>query len=194
MQEILDAILNDASGPELQGLPLPETFRAATVHKDDVELFAGLLSEEKDPKKSIHIDQVPIPELAPDEARVLRFLATAGAQPAVDVRAGKTPLTGSQMVAPGLSMIGAESGIRWMERLPAYLNNLFRLGLIWFSREPIENPLVYQVLEAQPDVLEAMRRAGRGKTIRRSIHLTPFGEDFCRVCLPLRGTVEEPKP
>src|SRR5438309_3488246 len=71
MQEILDAILNDASGPELQGLPLPGTFRAATVHKEDVELFAGLLSEEKDPKKSIHIDQVPIPELAPDEAFVV---------------------------------------------------------------------------------------------------------------------------
>src|SRR4051812_28119553 len=70
MQEILDAILNDASGPELQAIPLPETFRAATVHKDDVELFAGMLSEEKDPKKSIHIDQVPIPELAPDEAVV----------------------------------------------------------------------------------------------------------------------------
>jgi len=76
MQEILDAILNDASGPELQGLPLPETFRAATVHKEDVELFAGLLSEEKDPKKSIHIDQVPIPELAPDEA-VVAVMASA---------------------------------------------------------------------------------------------------------------------
>src|SRR2546430_14839190 len=70
MKETLDATLNDASGPELQELPLPETFRAATVHKDDVELFAGLLSEEEDPKKSVHIDQVPIPELAPDEAVV----------------------------------------------------------------------------------------------------------------------------
>jgi len=76
MQEILDAILNDVSGPELAELPLPETFRAATVHKDDVELFAGLLSEEKDPKKSIHIDQVPIPELAPDEA-VVAVMASA---------------------------------------------------------------------------------------------------------------------
>src|SRR5919206_7179 len=76
MQEILDAILSDASGPELQALPLPETFRAATVHKEDVELFAGLLSEEKAPKKSIHIDQVPIPELAPDEA-VVAVMASA---------------------------------------------------------------------------------------------------------------------
>src|SRR5579884_1917169 len=76
MQEILDAILNDASGPELQAIPLPETFRAATVHKEDVDLFAGMLSEEKDPKKSIHIDQVPIPELAPDEA-VVAVMASA---------------------------------------------------------------------------------------------------------------------
>src|SRR5687767_6119465 len=76
MQEILEAILANASGPELEGLPLPETFRAATVHKEDVELFAGLLSEEKDPKKSIHIDQVPIPELAPDEA-VVAVMASA---------------------------------------------------------------------------------------------------------------------
>src|SRR2546421_8411801 len=76
MQEILDAILNDASGPELQELPLPETFRAATVQKDDVELSAGLLSEEKDPKKSVHIAQVPIPELAPDEA-VVAVMASA---------------------------------------------------------------------------------------------------------------------
>jgi hypothetical protein len=41
------------------------------------------------------------------------------------------------------------------------------------------------VLEAQPDVVEAKRSGGRAKTVRRSILLTPFGEDFCRVCLPL---------
>jgi hypothetical protein len=65
------------------------------------------------------------------------------------------------------------------------LNNLERLGLIWFSREPIENPIAYQVLEAQPEVMEAIKRAPRARTIQRSINLTPFGEDFCRVCLPL---------
>jgi Abortive infection alpha len=122
--------------------------------------------------------------LAPDEARILRFLAEDGPQPAVDVRAHKALNVGSDLVAPGLSMIGAEAGARYLDRIPAYLNNLYRLGLIWFSREPLEDPLEYQVLEAQPDVIEAMREAGRAKTVRRSIHLTPFGEDFCRVCLP----------
>jgi hypothetical protein len=124
-------------------------------------------------------------QLAPDEARILRLLATRGAQAAVDVRAGKALGIGSEMVAPGLNMIGAEAGCRYLDRVPAYLNNLYRLGLIWFSREPLPDPLDYQVLEAQPDVIEAKRAGGRAKTIRRSIALTPFGEDFCRVCLPL---------
>jgi hypothetical protein len=26
---------------------------------------------------------------------------------------------------------------------------------------------------------------GRSKTVRRSIQLTPFGDDFCEACLPL---------
>jgi hypothetical protein len=68
--------------------------------------------------------------------------------------------------------------------VPSYLNNQERLGLIWFSREPLEDPLSYQVLEAQPEVLTAMGKA-RSKTIRRSIRLTPFGEDFCDACLPM---------
>jgi Abortive infection alpha len=124
--------------------------------------------------------------LAPDEGRILRLLALEGPQPAVDVRVGK-PLNvlSSELVAPGLSMIGSQAGCRYLDRVHAYLNNLYRLGLIWFSREPLRDPLRYQVLEAQPDVVEALRTAGRGKTIRRTIHLTPFGEDFCRVCLPL---------
>lgn len=124
-------------------------------------------------------------ELAPDEARILRLLCTDGPQPSVDVRTAGTPMTsiGSTMVAPGLSMIGAHAGVRYIERVPAYLNNLFRLGLVWFSREPVEDLVRYQVLEAQPDVAAALREAGRGKTIRRSIHLTPFGQDFCHVAL-----------
>ena len=124
-------------------------------------------------------------QLAPDEARILRLLASEGPQPAVDVRtAGPLALARSELVAPGLNMIGPAAGIKHNARLKAYLNNLYRLGLIWFSREPLPDPLEYQVLEAQPDVAEAMEEAGRGKTVRRSIHLTEFGEDFCKLVLP----------
>jgi hypothetical protein len=124
-------------------------------------------------------------ELLPDEARVLRLLHEGGPQPAVDVRAGALPLNATtELIAPGLTMIGAEAGCRRPERVPAYLNNLYRLGLVWFSREPVPGQSAYQVLEAQPDVIEALKSKGRGRTVRRSIHLTPFGEDFCVRVLP----------
>ena len=138
-------------------------------------------------------------ELAPDEARILRLLCTAGAQASVDVREAKPLGIASGLIEGGINMIGTEAGCRFLERVPAYLNNLYRLGLIWFSREPLEDPMRYQVLEAQPEVLTAMGRS-RSKTIRRSIRLTPFGEDFCDVCLPMNVTaemdvlVEEPEP
>lgn len=124
-------------------------------------------------------------ELAPDEARILRLLASDGAQPSVDVRATNLIGVATDLIEPGLNMIGAQAGCRHRDRVPAYLNNLERLGLIWFSREPIENPISYQVLEAQPEVMAAIKHASRAKTIQRSIKLTPFGEDFCQVCLPL---------
>ncbi len=95
-------------------------------------------------------------ELAPDEARVLLLLLEHGPQPSVDVRTGgPIGMVSSQLIAPGLTMIGARAGCRYVEQVPAYLNNLFRLGLVWFSREPVRDPMDYQVLEAQPDVLGA---------------------------------------
>src|SRR5204862_4647295 len=70
-------------------------------------------------------------ELAPDEGRILRLLAIEGPQPAVDVRTARPLNIGTELVAPGLNMIGAEAGCRYVERVHAYLNNLHRLGLIW---------------------------------------------------------------
>jgi hypothetical protein len=123
-------------------------------------------------------------ELAPDEARILLLLLEKGPQPSVDVRTGgPIGMVSSQLIAPGLTMIGARSGARYPDQVPAYLNNLHRLGLVWFSREPLRDPLEYQVVEAQPDVLAAMHSVKFAKVVRRSIHLTPFGEDFCRTVL-----------
>jgi hypothetical protein len=128
-------------------------------------------------------------QLAPDEGRILRLLALEGPQPAIDIRTGGAlgvGVVGTELVALGLTMIGPESGCRHPDHIQSYLNNLERLGLIWFSREPLSDTTRYQVLEAQPEALEAMSRAGRaGRTVRRSIALTPFGEDFCETCLPL---------
>ena len=129
-------------------------------------------------------------DLAPDEARILRLLAVDGPQPTVDVRTSRPLKIGSELVAPGLNMIGAEAGARYPDRVLSYLNNLFRLGLVWFSREPVKERSRYQVLEAQPDVTDAVKAAGHARTVRRSVHLTPFGEDFCELCFGIAGRAD----
>ena len=67
MQHILDAIQADATADEIAALEIPESYRAAYVTRDDQHMFEDRESWEKDPRDSIHIDEVPTPELAPDE-------------------------------------------------------------------------------------------------------------------------------
>jgi crotonyl-CoA reductase len=49
---------------------VPATYRGVTVHADETTMFAGLPSREKDPRRSLHLDEVPTPELGPGEALV----------------------------------------------------------------------------------------------------------------------------
>lgn len=124
-------------------------------------------------------------ELAPDESRILRLLASEGPQPVVDVRALNLIGVGSQLVAAELSMVGPEAGVRHVDRMPEYVINLQRLALIEFADEPVSDPIRYQVLEAQPEVLETIKEASRAKTEHRSLRLTAFGQSFCDMVLPL---------
>ncbi|WP_424188890.1 crotonyl-CoA carboxylase/reductase [Actinokineospora sp. G85] len=69
MQKILDAIQNDELDA-IGSLPVPESYKGITVHADEAEMFQGLQSWEKDPRKSLHLDEVATPELGPGEALV----------------------------------------------------------------------------------------------------------------------------
>jgi crotonyl-CoA reductase len=71
VKQILDAILAGDTSPEaFAALELPESYRAVTVHKDEAEMFEGLPSREKDPRSSLHVEDVALPELGPGEAYV----------------------------------------------------------------------------------------------------------------------------
>ncbi|HEX8520121.1 MAG TPA: crotonyl-CoA carboxylase/reductase [Pseudonocardia sp.] len=75
MQEILDAVLaghHDA----LAALDVPDHYRAVTVHADEVAMFEGIPSREKDPRKSLHVEDVATPELGPGEA-IVAVMASA---------------------------------------------------------------------------------------------------------------------
>ena len=77
MQQLIDAITSGEATPEdFAALPVPETYRAITVHEDEVDMFEGVPSREKDPRKSLHLDDVPLPEIGPGEA-IVAVMASA---------------------------------------------------------------------------------------------------------------------
>jgi crotonyl-CoA reductase len=69
VNEIRDAILADQLDA-VGGLAVPESYRAVLVRRDEQDMFAGLPTKEKDPRKSLHVESVPTPALGPGEAIV----------------------------------------------------------------------------------------------------------------------------
>ncbi|HEX4250914.1 MAG TPA: Abi-alpha family protein [Pseudonocardia sp.] len=125
--------------------------------------------------------------LTPDEARVLRFLAVAGPQPAIDIRT-RTPFgVGSELLAGDVNLIAEMAGCTWPERDQHYLANLSRLGLVRFSEEAVTDRRRYAFVEAQPKATEPMERVKKARTIYRSIFLSVFGHQFCDICFDLAG-------
>ncbi|HEY3702593.1 MAG TPA: crotonyl-CoA carboxylase/reductase, partial [Acidimicrobiales bacterium] len=70
MRDILEAIQAGALGDQLGALPIPDSYRAALVRKSETGMFEGMESADKDPRRSLHVEEVAVPELAPDEAYV----------------------------------------------------------------------------------------------------------------------------
>jgi crotonyl-CoA reductase len=71
MKEIRDAIVaGDTPAEAFASIEIPDSYRAVTVRKDETDMFEGLDTSDKDPRKSLHVDEVPVPELGPGEALV----------------------------------------------------------------------------------------------------------------------------
>ena len=71
MKAILEAILaGDTPSEEYASLTVPESYRGVVVRKDEQGMFEGLTTRDKDPRKALHVDEVPTPELGPGEALV----------------------------------------------------------------------------------------------------------------------------
>jgi hypothetical protein len=126
-------------------------------------------------------------ELLPDEARILRFLGVAGAQPMIDVRTKTLLQIGSVLLVGGVSVVASMAGCHWPDRDQHYFANLSRLGLVDLSREPVDDYRRYALLEVQPVALHAIENVPKAITIYRSITLTAFGRQFIDVCINTAG-------
>ncbi|MEU4656353.1 crotonyl-CoA carboxylase/reductase [Streptomyces sp. NPDC023723] len=71
MEEIIGAILSGgADRRDFEALRLPEKYRGVVVQKENVGMFDGMRTADKDPRKSLSVQDVPVPEVGPGEALV----------------------------------------------------------------------------------------------------------------------------
>jgi hypothetical protein len=190
-QEVRGALIGVLGGYDARPAPAPVVHRVngAPALAELREMGAALLARSADVNAAGEDAGHPayariLSELTPDEARILRLLYRSGPQPTLNVRTYRPLGIGSELIAEGLNMIGENAGLRRMDRIQSYLTNLNRQGLIDFSRESVDDPGRYQLIEAQPDVAAARAKAGHApRIVYRSICLTTFGHDFCRECL-----------
>lgn len=68
MNSLTEAVIAGAGPQQLAGLPVPDRYTAAHIRVEDVGMFDGM--DDKDVRKSLRVDDVPMPRLAPDEVLV----------------------------------------------------------------------------------------------------------------------------
>jgi len=68
MSDLLQAVVDGASPEDLLATELPSSYRAAYLLKNEIGIFEG--ETDKDVRKSLHVGDFPMPEIAPDEVVV----------------------------------------------------------------------------------------------------------------------------
>ena len=68
MSDLLQAVVAGAEPEELLSIDLPSSYKATHLLKEEVGIFEG--ETDKDVRKSLHVGEIAMPELAPDECLV----------------------------------------------------------------------------------------------------------------------------
>jgi crotonyl-CoA reductase len=68
--DVVQAILGGAPLDEFARICVPDRYRAAVLHRREVTMFAGVPDAECDCRRSLHVEEVETPPIAPDEALV----------------------------------------------------------------------------------------------------------------------------
>jgi crotonyl-CoA reductase len=79
VQDILDVIVKAETAEQLAAvgsLPVPDSYQAIVVRAEEASMFDGMSSRDKDPRKSLHLQEVATPELGPGEA-IVAVMASA---------------------------------------------------------------------------------------------------------------------
>jgi hypothetical protein len=180
----------NVAGPAIEALRY-------TGHEESLsEMYASLLATamNEDTIQKAHPAFVDIiKQLTPDEAKIVRgFTASQTINPLISIKASspnKTISDGHQIVLRNFSQIGQRAGCEHIHLVPAYLDNLVRMGLCEIPEgTAYSSDTWYSPLINHPEILskiEEMRHFNRQTEIKKSVlTITDFGRQFALACCP----------
>lgn len=161
------ARLAEAGGRRLLAVPASGT-RATLVRRESslapaLEHFRellerGALQSSADAESALFAHLVR--GLVPDEARIIAALGSRGWSPLVHIEP-RRPEDG-HLALRNASLIGRQGGVTLVRRTPWYVARLLDTGLVSVTPARDDHPEDYEILLADPDVLDAIRAASRG--------------------------------
>jgi hypothetical protein len=121
-------------------------------------------------------------QLVPDEARILAALAPGRPAALVHVYASTGVGTRGEALLQNASLVGRTANVALPRLTPTFVGHLLGLGLVEIGPEDDGLKDDYQILQADTDVLAAIRASSRGpipaRVERRTLRLTDFGRQL----------------
>jgi hypothetical protein len=98
----------------------------------------------------------------PDEARIISALSDGSASPLLNVYARTRAGLVGAVVLENMSLIGKTANLALPHLTPMYVSHLLSLGLVESGPEDSSMKDEYEILAADPAVLQAIKNASRG--------------------------------
>jgi len=175
--------------------PIVEALRYAGSEETLSDLYANLLAASMDKNSATKAHPAfteIIKQLTPDEARLISLFPIDPFMPIIDIRKRDKAAeidSGYTNVFANYSSLGEMAGCVHLELIPAYLDNLTRLGLAEITPgKHYTRPGVYDELENSQKAQaykEAIEKdpAQECEFARKFLHVTVLGRQFANVCV-----------
>lgn len=174
------------------GVPAVDALRYAGEEADLADLYANLLATAMDRKTAYtaHPGFVDIiKNMAPDEARIMRFLAANIYYPLINIKSVSAADKSFRITHRHISLLGIDSQCEHPPLAANYVDNLERLGLLHVAETvKMSNDEVYKRIKEFPQVkgiIEDLENV-EGRTVKVDefrIEVTDLGKQFIRVCV-----------
>ncbi|HTK64402.1 MAG TPA: Abi-alpha family protein [Pseudonocardia sp.] len=148
-------------------------------------LQASLYADTNRSRENLHLRILR--SMVPDEARILAALADGSRYPLMHIET-RGPGAGRTVLA-NASTVGRVAGVHLNSAVPVYITHMFDLGLVEEGPQDDELSDQYALLGSEDYARRAESEAQDSnrlgtKVIRRTIHISPLGEELWAACRP----------